>query len=202
MKRPFSYSLFLFVFLILLSQTATADVIPPNSHRLNRCVKFVNLDEFPDLVLIGRDGRPWNNKYKTFQIENNKCLKKAYKFNTLSIYWNNKDKPNSIEPDKLLFKNIRSYGGYIDNNNPLIKEDIEYSVAGFSDGKLVVYKSKHTLEYRDGTPSKVETFDNPLENQESKNKNNESKPTAKSSSKPEKSGPWHTITHFFKKLFG
>jgi len=87
-----------------------------------------------------------------------------------------------------LLEDIKPQLELIDRSNPLKRENIEYSIAGFSDGELVIYISKHTLEYRDSTPMKVETFDNPLENQQLKNKNNESKPTAKSSPEPEKEG--------------
>ena len=189
MKKLFIYTLFSLAFVVLFSSTASADVTPPNSQLLNRCVKVVNLNEFPDVVLIGYYTGPMVDKYESYQIKNNECLTKGYKFNSLSIYWNTKDKPNSIETDNLLLKNIEPYGGYIDQNNPLIKEDVEYSIAGFSGGKLVLYKSKQTSEYNNGTPKKVETFASPLKNIE---------PT------PElvKRGFWQSIICFFRGLFG
>lgn len=162
MKKLIICTLFSLAFVFLFSSTALADIIPPNSHLLNRCVKVVNLNEFPDVVLIGYYTGPMINKYESYQIKNNGCLTKGYKFNSLSVYWNTKDKPNSIDPNNLLLKNVEPDGGYVGQNNPLVKEDTEYSIAGFSGGKPVLYKSKQTSEYNNGTPKKVETFSNPL----------------------------------------
>lgn len=170
MKKLFIYSLFLSVLVFFFPSMASTDVIPPDSHPLDRCVKVVNLDEFPIVVLISYITGPMVEGYETYQIENNKCWGKGYKFNHLNIYWNTKDKPNAIDPDKLLLTDIESYGGYVDKSNPLIKEGIEYSITGFSGKKLVLYKSKQTSEYNNGAPKKVETFNNPL-SQEIKNQN-------------------------------
>src|SRR5665811_153644 len=177
---------------ILMINFASADVLPENSHPLSRCVKFVNLNDFSDVVLIGYYTGPMI-KYEAYQIENDKCLDKGYKFNTLYIYWTAKEKFQSINlkdlkldskkvawdggvDDKgntvyydvyspadliLLLDDIDPYGGYVNENNPLINETIEYSVAGYSDGKLIVYKSKRTYEYNNGQSAKVETFEKP-----------------------------------------
>ena len=195
MKKLFTYALFLFIFTIIFIPKVSADVIPPNSHSLNRCVKVVNLDEFSNITLIGYYTGPIVDGYETYEIENNKCLTKGYKFNTLSIYWNTKDEPNSIDPNKILLKNIEPYGGYIDKNNPLIQEVIEYSIAGFNGDKLVLYKSKQSSEYNDGTPTKVETFANPLQNTQSKNQDQQQP-------KPVKRNFWQSMIYFFKNLFG
>ncbi len=201
MKKIFIYTLFSLAFVFLFSSTVSADITPPNSHPLSRCVKVVNLNEFPNVVLIGYETGPVVNKvdkYEMYQIKNNECLTKGYKFNSLSIYWNTKDKPNSVEPNNLLLENIEPYGGYVDKNNPLVKEDIEYSIVGFSSGKLVLYKSKQTLEYNNGTPKKVETFSNPLGNKEP----NKITPTPILSPEPVKRGFWQSIICLFRGLFG
>ncbi len=154
--------------------------------------------------------------YESYQIKNNECWTKGYKFNSLKIYWNTKDKSNSIEPNNLLLDKVEPYGEYIDQNNPLVKEDIEYSIAGFSGGKLVLYKSKRTLEYNNGTPKKVETFTNPLKNAEPNKITPTPTPspeitpapteqpnvTPTPSPMPVKRGFWQTIICFFRSLFG
>jgi len=53
--------------------------------------------------------------------------------------------PNFIPSDPI---DIRTEAGVADSNN-LKAEMIEYTVAGFSHGKLVVYKSKHTKKLYD-----------------------------------------------------
>ncbi|OQB44267.1 MAG: hypothetical protein BWY03_00238 [Parcubacteria group bacterium ADurb.Bin159] len=221
MKKIIFYTLSLLAFVFLFSSTVSADVIPPNSHSFNRCVKIVNLNEFPDIVLIGYYTGPMVQNYETYQIKNNECWTKGYKFNSLKIYWNTKDKSNIIDPNNLLLDDIETYGGYVDRSNPLVKENIEYSIAGFSDGKLILYKSKQISEYNDGTPMKVETFANPLKNNEPNNQNNQQiTPTPNPPSQitpipneqpnipptpsptPVKIGFWQTIICFFRNLFG
>jgi len=216
MRKLIICALFSLALVFLFSSTVSADVIPPNSHSLNRCVKVVNLNEFSDVVLIGHYKGSMVDKYESYQVKNNECLTKGYKFNSLSIYWNTKDKPNSVEPNNLLLENVEPYGGYVDQNNPLVKENIEYSIAGFSGGKLVLYKSKQISEYNNGTPKKIETFSNPLGNKEP----NKITPTPTPSTKitpapseqpivptpiPEpvaKRRFWQSIICFFRGLFG
>jgi hypothetical protein len=216
MKKLIIYTLFSLAFVFLFSSTVSADVISPNSHPFSRCVKVVNLSEFPDVVLIGYYTGPMVDKYESYQIKNNECLTKGYKFNSLNIYWNIKDKPNFIDSNNLLLEDIEPYGGYVDQNNPLVKEDIEYSIAGFSGGKLVLYESKQTSEYNNGTPKKVETFSNLLENKEpnkvtptptlspkiTPTPSEQPIVTPAPSPKPVKRGFWQSAICFFRGLFG
>jgi len=187
-KKLIIYTLFSLTTVFLLPSKALADVMPPDSHPLDRCVKVVNLNEFPDIVLI-RYITSVNGKNESSQIKNNDCLSGGYKFNSLSIYWSTKDKPDSIEPKNLLLENVEWYGGHADQNNPLVKEDIEYSIAGFSGGKPVLYKSRQISEYNNGTPEKVKAFSNPL-----------GSPTP--SPEPVTGELWQSIVCFLRKLFG
>jgi hypothetical protein len=67
---------------ILAISLVSADVIPENSHPLSRCVKFINLNEFSDVVLIGYyTGPSMVDTYEAYQIQNDVCLDKGYKFN-------------------------------------------------------------------------------------------------------------------------
>lgn len=198
MKKLFIYPLFLLAFMFFFSPSASADLIPSNSHTFSRCVKIVNLNEFPDLVLISYVTGPMVKSPEIKQINNNECLVKGYKFNSLNIYWNTKDKPNSINSKNLLLENIEVAGGYIDQSNPLLKDDVEYSIGGFSGKKLVLYKSKQTLEYSNGDQKKVETFANPLKTIEP----DQPSITPSPFTKLEKRGFWQAISCFFKSLFG
>lgn len=242
------------VLVILTINFASADSPPENSHPLNRCVKFVNLNDFSDVVLIGYYTGPTIG-YQAYQIENDKCLDKGYKFNSFYIYWTDwtgKEKFSlkdlKFETKKvaggddgkgnqlynvvyfpanliLLLDDIDPYGGYVDETNPLINETIEYSVAGYSDGKLVVYISKRTSEYNNGQSNKVETFEKPIINNKEPifpiptpepSQNPEPNITYKEpiypahtpelTQNPEplpvKQSFWNSISCFFKKLFG
>jgi hypothetical protein len=103
----------------------------------------------------------------------------------------------------LLLEDIETYGGYVDKSNPLVKEIIEYSIAGFKYEKLIVYKSKQTSEYNNGQSNKIETFDKPnVDNQKSTPEPNNIIPTPNSEPTPQSQGFWGEIGCFFKKLFG
>jgi len=203
MKKPLIYILFSLAFVFLFSSTVSADIIA---------------------YITG----PMVDKYEAYQINNNECLTKGYKFNSLSIYWTTKEKFNSIDLKNLkladmtlLLENIEPSGGYISDSNPLVKEDVEYSIAGFSNGKLIFYKSKQTSEYNNGSQKKIETFNSPLINQEPKIQNpqpNKITPTPTPSPKitptpsdqpiviptpePVRRGFWQSISCFFSGLFG
>ena len=166
-----------------------ADVIPENSHPLNRCVKVVNLDQFPEITLVGYYTGPMVEKYEAYQIKNDECLTKGYKFNSLSIYWTTKDKFSLLdlknlpvkkgaeinhgswvgqEPDAptdltLVTNNLEVFGGFVDNKNLLNKEEIQYSIVKSTDGKISLQKTKVISDYNNGTPSKIETFSSPKE---------------------------------------
>lgn len=221
MKKSLIYILFSLAFVFLFSSTVSADVIAPNSHSLSRCVKVVNLNEFPNTVLMGYITGPMVDKYEAYQIKNNECLTKGYKFNSLSIYWTTKEKFNSLDLKNLklsditlLLENIEPSGGYISDSNPLVKEDVEYSIAGFSNEKLIFYKSKQTSEYNNGSQKKIETFSNPLKNNEPKKITPTPTPSPKitptpsdqpiviPTPEPVRRGFWQSIACFFSGLFG
>jgi|TARA_Y100000034_G_C6769275_1_gene343113 hypothetical protein len=214
MKKIF---LILAIIGILAVSLVSADVIPENSHSLSRCVKFVNLNEFSDVVLIGYYTGPMVDTYEAYQIENDACLQKGYKFNSLNIYWATKEKFNTLDIANLnvddltlLLEDIEPYGGYVDESNPLIKETTEYSIAGFKDGNLIVYKSKQTSEYNNGQSNKVETFDKPNVDSEEPTPEPQPTPTPEPEPQPEPTpeptpepkGFWSKIGCFFKTLFG
>ncbi|MGB8816075.1 MAG: peptidoglycan-binding domain-containing protein [Minisyncoccia bacterium] len=211
MKKIIVFTLFSLTFGFLFASTVLADLIPPNSHPLGRCVKIVNLDEFSDIYLLGFITGPGVSGHETYIIKKDECLSMGYKFNNLKIlaakktyidqveinnfnpfkkvlksgvilreknncYYDPSDKyspcSDSIDfwyidelSDKNVFvydENIKSSGGYVDIGNPLIEETIEYSIAGYSNGKLNLYKSKQTSKYNNNTPIKIETFSNPI----------------------------------------
>jgi len=200
MKRIYFYTLFL-----LMSCSLTmvfADVIPGNSHPLDRCVKVTNLSEFPEIVLLGYYVGPMVETYEVYQVEEGKCLDKGYKFNTLNLYWVTKDQFSQLDlknldlksPEnklKLLLEGVESYGGYVEESNPLIKETIEYSITEGLSSDVMIYKSGQISEYNDGRPNQIEVFENPGINN----------PTT-ITIPPQSLGFWGKIFCFFSGLFG
>lgn len=172
----------------LISSKASADIVPDNTHQVDRCVEIVNLDEFPDMYLIGYITGPVVKGHETRIIKKDKCLGTGYRLNRMQVLASKKSYIDSIgvnniqvrkapiagacpggcfaeEPsDKNVFisdEKIEPYSTFIREENPLVKETIEYSIAGFSGGKLILYKSKHISEYNNGASKKVEVFNKP-----------------------------------------
>ena len=157
---------------LALSTVVSADVIPPNAHTIHRCVTIVNVDEFPDIYLIGYVTGPMS--YDPYIIEQDKCLTMGYKFNKLEILAAKKSYVDYIGVENIELSDenvfisdaeIYPIGGYVMDDNPLESEEIEYSIAGFSGNKsLILYKSKQVSGYKDSTRNIIETFEKPYIN--------------------------------------
>ncbi len=158
MKKIITYILFSLSFVFLCWSEVLADIIPENSHPLDLCVEVVNLDQFPDINLIGyiTGPMPMVEGSETYSVENGECLTKGYKFNSLSIY------NGSVEPSNLLLEGVEVYGGYVDENDPLIKKRIEYSLVELDGVGMVLHKFKITSSYNDGSEDKFELFQAPM----------------------------------------
>jgi hypothetical protein len=187
-------TLFLTFCLFVLSPIF-ADILPEGSHFVEYCVKVVNLDQFPDVVLIGYVTGPMVRPYEAYVIKSGECLIRGYKFNKLSIYQTTQEKFKTMDLEKLNLEDlvplleVKRYVDFVDDKDPLKKEIIEYSLAQISDGKLVIYKSKQISSYNNGAPDKIENFAAPVA-------------VPVSGQKPVEEGLWHSIVCFFKKLFG
>jgi hypothetical protein len=219
--------IFLFAFLILVPSLVSADFISPDQHVVTRCLKIVNLDKFPDLVLIGfysGVGLEPGEKYVAYQVKNDVCLTKGYKFNKLDIFWttqkkfaamnlNDLDIKTSKAPSgqdrngkttyyniyspknlELLVEKVGAQDALVNNTSSLIKETIEYSLERSFFGGLSWYKSRRITDYNDGSPQKIETFQAP-------GATNDSSSTTVNSVEAKKTGGqgfWRSLFCFFK----
>ena len=200
-------TIFLMILIVYVVPFINADIIPENSHPLSKCVEIVNLNEFSDIYLIGYITGPMIENYETYIIESDKCLTGGYKFNTLKILAAKKSYVDSVGIDNIdilneniLFSDeqISPHREYVDEDNPLIKLEIEYSIVGFSDNKLILYKSKETSEYNDGTSKKVETYKK--QNIQNFRLTIEDKEIPEPKTEPKSF--WNKIACFFKGIFG
>ncbi|MEL4304864.1 hypothetical protein [Methanococcoides sp. LMO-2] len=154
-----------------LTANACADVLFPGTRGMERCVKIVNLDEFPEIVLVGHITGPVIQCENPYIISSDECLTKFYKANDLTIYAIDKDYLEAkglenidLETDPNLYSyevEINPEWDVVNEEDPLIREDIEYSIAGFSEDKLIIYISRKVSKYNDGTPDRVEIFEEP-----------------------------------------
>jgi len=153
-------TIFLLAFLFFVPNLASADIMNSNQHQVQRCLKIVNIDKFPDLALVGfyTGVMLENNKnYIAYQVKNNECLTKGYKFNKLNLYWVTQKKFASLNLNNLILNtkkvasggwdakgNVTYYDVYSPKNLELLTENIE-------SGNSVVDNTDHlikeTLEY-------------------------------------------------------
>ena len=82
--------------LLLVGTLAHADVIPGGSHPVDRCALVANLGSYPDIYLIGEIVPVGGQAPQLYFIEQGKCLSKAYKFNTLNIYYAYKNEIDAL----------------------------------------------------------------------------------------------------------
>ena len=72
----------------LLSKICFGDVIVVGIHYVEKCVKITNIDDYPEVSLLGFTPGPV--KYDTYIISSTKCLSTGYKGNFFYIYAVNK----------------------------------------------------------------------------------------------------------------
>lgn len=163
----------LIILLILsaLTSNACADVLFPGTRGMERCVKIVNLDDFPEIVLVGHITGPVIQCENPYVISSDECLTKFYKANDLTIYAIDKDYLEAkglenidleTDPNLCYYEvEINPEWDVVNVANPLKREEIEYSIAGFSEDRLILYKSRQVSEYLAGIPDRTETFEEP-----------------------------------------
>ena len=121
MKKLCIISIIIIIFTISF---VSADVIPQNSHALDKCVKFVNLEDFPEIILVGFYTGPMVDTYEAYPIIDNECLTKGYKFNSLSIYWTTKENFEKIDLKDLKLSTQKIPTGGTDDNGNTIYMDL------------------------------------------------------------------------------
>ncbi|MGM0771843.1 MAG: hypothetical protein ACQESU_09615 [Halobacteriota archaeon] len=154
-----------------LTSNACADVLFPGTRGMERCVKIVNLDEFPEIVLVGHITGPVIQCENPYVISSDECLTKFYKANDLTIYAIDKDYLEAkglenidleTDPNLCYYEvELNPEWDVVNEDDPLIGEEIEYSIAGFLEDRLVIYTSRKVSKHNDGTPDLIETFEEP-----------------------------------------
>lgn len=154
--------LFLILFLIIIffpEKNSLADIIPLNQKLIPRCVKIDNLYLFPNISLLVLEKRVIEGNDRVYEIVDDQCLKREYKANQLKIYWNIKGNFKA-EEDKILIDSVEPFYITVEENDPLISEEIIYSLTKDAQGKIRLYKSKEIKRYRNRQTKTVD-FKNP-----------------------------------------
>jgi len=160
--------IYLFVFIsFLLRNTCMGDVIVIDVHKVDKCVKITNMDDFPDISLLGYP-HPGAMNYDTYLITSNQCLTKGYEYNDFNIYAVNKEYLIGKDIKELnLFKNpnampsniyIRPYGSYIHDSIPFNAIEEYYQIVGLSKTQVILHKWKEVIKFNNGKPDSTSTY--------------------------------------------
>jgi hypothetical protein len=133
-------------------------------------VSISNLNNYTDVVFVGYITGPVIQCENPYIINSSECFTQFYKANKLTIYAIEKDYFDSKGLDNIDFEsdpNILPYTfdfnvewDYAIIANPLTREEIYYSVAGFNDTALILYEERRVSSYGSAV-DKEETYDKP-----------------------------------------
>jgi len=126
-----NYLFVVLIFLLVIS-FACADLIPVDSHFVDKCLTINNINDFSDYVIIGAITGPMVgdlSEAEIVELEQDVCISKGYKFNKIRVfaverdYFEEMDSNIDLKSDKVYAANIETepYAGYVSNSNPLSK---------------------------------------------------------------------------------
>ncbi|HEX37499.1 MAG TPA: hypothetical protein ENG70_01370 [Candidatus Cloacimonetes bacterium] len=143
-----------------------SDIAPSDHHIVQNCVRFTNLDDYPEIAILGFIVGPTYDSPHFFEIKNEKCLDKGYKFNDLGLYWAQKKYIDSVGIENIVINtSIRPelYGDayfkqvtndpnihfitssidagdfWVDEFDPLQSQISDYEIAGFIGDEIVLF---------------------------------------------------------------
>lgn len=156
------------IFCLVLSNISYSDIIPENSHYIDKCVKIINANDFEEYCFIALIKSPTGDNENTYIIKPNNCLEVGYKFNNLHLFAIKKSllaKQNlkTIDwfKDSTILKaniSIDCHGGYLNNFNPTFSVDEFYKIVEFTNTKFVLYKCKEVIKSKEGRPISIKTY--------------------------------------------
>jgi len=143
------------VLFLFVSKIAYGDIAPSSNsnsskqHYVTLCTKITNLNEYPEISLLGYVKSYMGSSFHTYQLLSNQCLTKDYKYNTFCLYAVKKtylegkvistmDLPNDKNAVKASIALDPSDGYYVADSNPLISEEDFYKIIGFTDTSIVL----------------------------------------------------------------
>lgn len=192
----------------------SADIpMGPGWHYVDSCVKITNLNEFPDITIVGVYRDAMEDGTNGFLINNNECIKEGYKFTRLAVGWIDKIKPIDLENLKvddsglpteinILSEDLSFYVGEVKDNTYIKAITKEYIIKQ-KGGSIYFVQSKEITEYNNNKPTKIETFGDQDKKTEIKKNDIEVKKESNTNDnqnyvQPAKKGFWKSILCFFK----
>jgi len=151
---------------LLFGKLSYGDVIMENTHHVAKCVKITNIDDYPDVALIGYGVEVM--PITTYIITPSTCLTNGYKFNVLNVLAVNKSyletknltKTDWLKDGHALPSNIKidPEGGYVYDTIPLSAIEEYYKIIGFSETNVILFKWKEVTKYNNGLADSIKTY--------------------------------------------
>ncbi|WP_297098631.1 hypothetical protein [uncultured Draconibacterium sp.] len=149
--------IFLFAFVVLKS-----DIIPENSHQVQRTVQITNCSDFPDIQFVGYITGPMADENDFYLIDDDQSLHKGYKFNSLYVFGIKKSRltelggVENLTQDYVLEKVdpgaiLSSETLFISNSSMLEKEEIFYEMEKVTDDVFVAKLKTHISYFSDNS---------------------------------------------------
>ena len=157
------------LFLLLIASYSQGDILPPNSHPLDRQIYITNLSDYPQVSLIGYITGPMIPDYEIQVIEADVSLSKGYKFNTFKVFAiyhqiiEDAGGIDNIELDKIAQTKppadiIDPYGGFVTNDNPLAAQYYYYRITEVTDSTLRLSLHRAIYKYNNDSPDKIVNY--------------------------------------------
>jgi hypothetical protein len=146
-----------------------SDVLPPDSHPVDRSVYITNISDYPAISLIGIVKYVGFRVDTVYRIQENVPLYKGYKFNTLDIFaieshlLGDKISLDSTAVNHIYTKYspaevLDPYGGTVSNDDPLQAEEYFYKITRVTDANAYLKLYKAIQHYNDGSPDKTTLY--------------------------------------------
>ena len=138
---------------ILWIWSSFADVIEPNTHEVDRCIKFQNVEiDWYKAIQVVEPPFDW----EFYEIKENECLQQHYKFGQSYVYLVKKSinidnlTPDNFEQDSILVDKVNPNWIYVDDSNPLSYQSFTYRIVkNWYDYKLEMSESSKENDFVD-----------------------------------------------------
>nr|WP_319569507.1 hypothetical protein [uncultured Draconibacterium sp.] len=150
---------FIFVFAFFVFKS---DIIPENSHQVQRTVQITNCSDFSDIQFVGYITGPMADENDFYLIEDDQLLHKGYKFNSLYVFGIKKNRltelggVENLTEDYVLEKVepgaiLSSATLYVDNSSMLEKDEIYYEMEKISEDVFIANLKTQISYFSDNT---------------------------------------------------
>jgi hypothetical protein len=145
------------------------DVIPENTHPVERNVYITNLDDFPEIMLVSYVTGPMIQGYEMTVIEQDVPLSKGYKFNQLQLFAIKKafvDQLGGIDQidfakvaEQMPPADIVDPGPYfVPEDNPVATDSYYYKITEVTETVLTLQLDHRVISFNDGRADERITY--------------------------------------------